>query len=80
MEHGFDESENGVTRWTMEPLTRTGAFHADRTRQGHPRDQDFIEFDSMIDIRPSQGNRTRSVDDPDARATVIAVVDRLVQP
>jgi hypothetical protein len=25
---------------------------------------DFIEFDSMINIRPRQGNRTRGVDDP----------------
>jgi len=39
---------------------------------------DFIEFDSVINIRPSQGNRTRSVDDPDARARVVAMVNRLV--
>ncbi len=39
----------------------------------------FIEFDSMINIRPSQGNRTRSVDDAEARAAVIGVVDRLVR-
>jgi hypothetical protein len=41
---------------------------------------DFIELDSMINIRPSQGNRTRSVDDPAARAAVEAVVARLVRP
>jgi hypothetical protein len=41
---------------------------------------EFIEFDSMINIRPSQGNRTRSVDDPEARSAVIAIVDRLVLP
>jgi hypothetical protein len=41
---------------------------------------DFIEFDSMINIRPSQGNRTRSVDDPAARAAVEAVIDRLLRP
>ena len=39
---------------------------------------DFIEFDSVINIRPSQGNRTRSVDNPAARAQVTSVVDRLV--
>ena len=38
----------------------------------------FIEFDSVINIRPSQGNRTRSVDDAGARAAITAVVDRLV--
>jgi hypothetical protein len=40
---------------------------------------DFIEFDSMINIRPSQGNRTRSVDDPAARAAVEVVIVRLVR-
>jgi hypothetical protein len=39
---------------------------------------DFIEFDSVINIRPSQRNRTRSVDDPAARARVTANVNRLV--
>ena len=40
----------------------------------------FIEFDSMINIRPSQNNRTRSVDDPQARQAVMSVVSRLVKP
>ena len=39
---------------------------------------DFIEFDSMINIKPSHGNRSRSVEDHEARAAVIAVVERLV--
>jgi hypothetical protein len=38
----------------------------------------FIEFDSVINIRPRQGNRTRSVDDAAARAAITAIVDRLV--
>jgi hypothetical protein len=38
----------------------------------------FIEFDSLINIRPRQGNRTRSVDDAAARAAITAIVDRLV--
>jgi len=38
----------------------------------------FIEFDSVINIRPRQGNRTRSVDDAAARAAIVAIVDRLV--
>ncbi len=40
---------------------------------------DFIEFDSMINIRPSQANRSRSVDDPAIRAEIIAIVERLVE-
>jgi len=39
----------------------------------------FIEFDSMINIRPSQNNRSRSVDDPQVRQAVISVVSRLVK-
>ena len=42
---------------------------------GTPR---FIEFDSVINIRPRQGNRSRSVDDAAVRAAVTSIVDRLV--
>jgi len=42
-----------------------------------PRDQ-WIEFDSMINIRPSQGNRSRSVEDQDKRTKITAIVNRLV--
>ncbi|KAA3615415.1 MAG: hypothetical protein DWQ05_13755 [Calditrichaeota bacterium] len=30
-------------------------------------DDDFIEYDSMINIRPAQGNRSRGVDDESIR-------------
>jgi hypothetical protein len=40
----------------------------------------FLEFDSMINLRPSQGNRTRSVDNPDVRAAIEDVVGRVVVP
>lgn len=39
-----------------------------------------IEFDSMINIRPSQGNRSRGVDDPEIRARIVRIVDALVTP
>lgn len=39
---------------------------------------DFLEFDSVINIRPSQGNRSRTVEDPAIRTQVATVVDRLV--
>ena len=38
----------------------------------------FIEFDSMINLRPSQGNPSRGVDDPATRAAIRALVNRLV--
>jgi hypothetical protein len=35
---------------------------------------------SMINLRPGQGNRTRSVEDPAIRATIEALVGRMVLP
>jgi len=43
-------------------------------------ESDWIEFDSMINVRPGQGNRSRSVDDPEIRRRVVETVDALVQP
>jgi hypothetical protein len=40
---------------------------------------DWIEFDSMINIRPSQGNRSRGVDDPAIQARIVEVVNSLVR-
>jgi len=39
---------------------------------------DFIEFDSMINLRPSQNNRTRGVDDPEIRKRIIDIVNTWV--
>lgn len=39
---------------------------------------DFVEFDSMINIRPSQSNRSRGVDDPVAREKIRMIVASLV--
>jgi len=41
---------------------------------------ELIEFDSSIDIRPSPGNRSRGIDDPDIRELTIQVVESLVLP
>ena len=40
---------------------------------------DWIEFDSMINIRPRQGNRSRGVEDPITQEKIMAVVGRLVR-
>ena len=40
---------------------------------------DRIEFDSMINIRPSQGNRSRGVDDPMVRERIIQIVAGLMK-
>ena len=43
-------------------------------------DGEWLEFDSMINIRPAQSNRSRSVDDPQLQERIRAVVARLVRP
>lgn len=40
--------------------------------------ENFIEFDSMINIRPSMGNRTRTVEDKLLRKIIIKVVNDLI--
>lgn len=46
----------------------------------YPEDdgEDFIEFDSMINIRPRQNNRSRDVEDPETRKKITEVVQRWV--
>jgi hypothetical protein len=39
---------------------------------------DWIEFDSMINIRPRLGNRSRSVEDSSVRDQIRAIVNKLV--
>ena len=40
--------------------------------------EDFLEFDSMINLRPSFGNRSRGVDNPETRAEIANLVARAV--
>ena len=40
--------------------------------------EDFIEFDSLINIRPYQGNRSRDVQDPVVRKHIVEVVNTLI--
>jgi hypothetical protein len=42
-------------------------------------EKDWIEFDSLINIRPSQGNRSRGVDDPALKGKIIRIVLNLVK-
>ena len=42
-------------------------------------DGDLVEFDSMINIRPSQGNRSRDVEDAATRQKILAIVDKWVK-
>jgi len=39
---------------------------------------EWIEFDSMINVRPSQGNRSRGVEDRDLQSRIRQVVESLI--
>jgi len=45
---------------------------------GNPKEKQ-IEFTSMINIRPSQGNMGRGVESEDTRKTILAVVDKWIK-
>lgn len=40
---------------------------------------EFVVFDSMINLRPSQGNRSRGVENPEIQQKIIKVVAKLVE-
>ncbi len=37
-----------------------------------------VEFDSMINVRPSQNNRSRGVEDPKIRERILGIVKSLI--
>lgn len=41
--------------------------------------EEWIEFDSMINVRPSQGNRSRFVESGEIREAIMQIVQRLVE-
>jgi len=40
---------------------------------------DFVEFDSMINMRPSQGNRSRGIESQEIRNKIIAIVAKRIK-
>ena len=42
--------------------------------------ENWIEYDSMINLRPVQNNRSRGVDNPEFRAKIQKIVKKLVEP
>jgi hypothetical protein len=41
--------------------------------------KDMIEFDSVINLRPRQGNRTRSIDNPEICNKIIEIINKLIK-
>ena len=40
--------------------------------------EDFVEYDSLINIRSWQGNPSRDVKDPDVREKIVNIVDKFI--
>ena len=40
--------------------------------------EDLIEFDSMMNVKPAFGNRTRGVDDKNIREKITEIVNKLI--
>jgi len=41
--------------------------------------EDFIEFDSMMNLKPGLGNKTRGVDSEETRKKIVEIVSRLIK-
>ena len=41
-------------------------------------EEDFVEFDSMINLKPSFGNRSRGVENKEIREAILRVIKKLV--
>jgi hypothetical protein len=41
--------------------------------------EEWIEFDSMINLKPSIGNKTRGIDDPKIREKISIIVNHLIK-
>ncbi len=40
---------------------------------------DFVEFDSMINMRPSQGNRSRGIENEELRKKIFEIVGKRIE-
>lgn len=40
---------------------------------------EFIQFDSMINLKPGFGNRTKNIDNGEIRGKIVALVQRLIK-
>lgn len=46
----------------------------------HKEGEELIEFDSVINLRPYHGNRSRGVDNPMIRQKIKEIISQLVKP
>ncbi|MBQ2695662.1 hypothetical protein IJG04_03465 [Candidatus Saccharibacteria bacterium] len=88
-----DEMVKGVVDVAKELLAIDAEMHADLEQflleKGSDQfdlwginlyfDGDLVEFDSMINIRPAQGNRSRGVDDKDTQEKILKIVNQWIK-
>jgi len=43
------------------------------------KDDEFIEFDSVINLKPSQGNRSRGIESPQIQKKIKEIVGKLIK-
>jgi hypothetical protein len=43
------------------------------------KDEEFIEFDSVINLKPTQGNRSRGIENPQIQKRIKEIVERLIK-
>jgi hypothetical protein len=41
--------------------------------------EEFIEFDSVINLKPAQGNRSRGIEDPQIQKRIKEILERLIK-
>lgn len=69
-------------RYAAETLIRHGSASDDLWGINiHPDEEgeNFVEFNSMINIRPLQGNTSRNVESKEIRQHIMSVVQKLVR-
>jgi len=84
----FGDFVKAVVDVTRAIMAVGGELHADEealllqhgARQADPDrpTEELIEFDSMINVRPSQGNRSRGVEDPVVQHRIRDIVGSLI--
>ncbi len=43
------------------------------------KDEEFIEFDAVINLKPAQGNRSRGIENPQIQKRIKEIIERLIK-
>jgi len=79
-QEGFGDMVKAVVDFDRGIMALGAELHSDEEAALLESGSDFIEFDAMINIRPSRGNRSRGVEDAAIRERIARIVTGLVAP